>query len=806
MQGVVLTQKSLNSVVMKKTVSTLWLLFSLLAGSYANEPLTQTLRGTVMDAVTGYPLIGAYVIMLNTEPKIGATTDINGQFELKLVPVGRQSIQVSYIGYQEKTYNNLLLTSGKELILEVLLEEKVVSMQEVVVKAGQKKEEALNEMAMVSARTFSVEETERFAGSLGDPARMVANYAGVMTQNDSRNDIIIRGNSPSGVLWRMEGIEIPNPNHFGALGTTGGPVSMVNNNLLSNSDFLTGAFPAEFGNAIAGAFDLNLRSGNSQEREFTGQVGFNGFELGAEGPFMKSGHGQKASYLANFRYSTLEVLDKIGFSVGTGAAIPKYKDLTFLVDVPGTKWGRFKLFGLWGNSFIGLGRNLSDTLENQYNSRGTATDFGSELGVIGLTHTLFFNENTRIKSSLSYQRTQSKAALDSIIGEEFVPFLRGNESENKWSFSTQFRKKLSAEDNISIGLIIDGYKISYIDSLVDSDLGRFVTATDVYGNMMLYRAYGQWQHKFNSHITAYSGIHLQYFNLNHELATEPRLGLHWQASERSSVTLGFGMHSQLQPKVIYFHQEYDPATDSYARTNEDVKFTRSNHFVLGYQYLLNDHFRIKLETYYQHLYRIPVKASFPEFSLINAGDQFGISREDSLLNKGKGRNLGIEFTLERFLNKGFYFLFTASVFDSKYQGYDGIWRNTAFDGNYVFNLLGGYEKKLGGRTMLTIDLKTVWAGGKRYLPVNMEESIATHSEVRDWSKAYKNKYDDYFRTDLRLGIKINKKRLNHEWGIDLQNITGYRSVFMEAFDTTRVELYKVYQQGFVPMFLYRIQF
>ena len=256
------------------------------------------------------------------------------------------------------------------------LEEKINNIGEVVVKASAKKAEAQNELAMVSARTFSVEETERFAGSLGDPARMVANYAGVMTQNDSRNDIIIRGNSPSGVLWRMEGIEIPNPNHFGAQGTTGGPVSMVNNNLLTNSDFLTGAFPAEYGNALAGAFDLNLRSGNSTEHEFTGQVGFNGFELGAEGPLLKLKNGQNASYLANYRYSTLEVIDKMGFNVGTGAAIPEYQDITFLVDVPGTKTGRIKLFGLWGKSFIALGRDLSDTAENQYNPRGAATDFG----------------------------------------------------------------------------------------------------------------------------------------------------------------------------------------------------------------------------------------------------------------------------------------------------------------------------------------------------------------------------------------------------------------------------------------------
>ena len=185
---------------------------------FANDELTQTIRGSITDAITGSPLIGAYVIVLNSEPKIGVAADVNGLFELKKVPVGRQSLEINYLGYETKTFANLLVVSGKELMLDIKLEEKTTGISEIVVRAASKKATAQNDMAMISARTFSVEETERFAGSLGDPARMVANYAGVMTQNDSRNDIIIRGNSPTGVLWRLEGIEIQNPNHFGAQG------------------------------------------------------------------------------------------------------------------------------------------------------------------------------------------------------------------------------------------------------------------------------------------------------------------------------------------------------------------------------------------------------------------------------------------------------------------------------------------------------------------------------------------------------------------------------------------------------------
>ena len=574
------------------------ILFSVIAaitfsGTYAvNDSIpvkgsTQNIRGTVVDAVTGSPLIGATVILVGSSPLVGAVTDINGQFILSNIPLGRQGVVASYVGYKERLVPNLLLTSGKETVLQVQLEENAVELQEVVVKAGKRKDEALNEMATVSARTFSVEETERFAGSLGDPARMVANYAGVMTQNDSRNDIIIRGNSPIGVLWRLEGVEIPNPNHFGALGTTGGPVSMLNNNLLANSDFLTGAFPAEFGNATAGAFDLNMRSGNNRKAEFTGQIGFNGFEAGAEGPFMKTGNNQKASFLANFRYSTMDVMKALGLNFGTGAAVPKYKDLTFLVDIPGTKAGRFKIFGLWGDSFISMGRE-DDTTESNYNARNTATEFGSGLGVIGMSHTYYFNENTRIKTTLSYQKTRSMTKLDSLVGVNRIamPFLRESEAETKVSLSSQFRQKINARNNYSFGIVLDEYLIDYVDSLNHPTYDKFITLNNISGSMFLARTYGQYQHKFNDKVMAYSGLHLQYFSLNGELAVEPRLGLKWQFAEKQSFNLGFGMHSQLQPKSLYFYETYDENNDSYKRINEDLKFTRSNHYVLGYNYLL----------------------------------------------------------------------------------------------------------------------------------------------------------------------------------------------------------------------------
>ncbi len=266
---------------------------------------TQTIKGIVTDEQSGHPLANVTVTIEDAHPLIAGMTDTSGSFKLKNVPIGRQTLRISIIGYEEVVLRNIEVTSSREVVLEVRLKEKIQKLDEVVVTAGRQKNRAINEAAIVSARQFSVEEAVRYAGSRNDPSRMAQNFAGVSGANDARNDIIVRGNSPAGVLWRMDGIDIPNPNHFSTLGSTGGPVTIINTNTLKNSDFLTSAFPAQYGNAIAAVFDLRMRNGNNENYEFLGQMGFNGFEFGAEGPLSKK---NKSSFLVNYRYSMIAAI------------------------------------------------------------------------------------------------------------------------------------------------------------------------------------------------------------------------------------------------------------------------------------------------------------------------------------------------------------------------------------------------------------------------------------------------------------------------------------------------------------------
>ncbi len=784
-----------------------------LSGVLAQENF-QSIRGRVLDQDSKYPLIGATVVVVNSDPILGSSTDYDGYYRIEKVPYGRHDIKISYLGYTEKTIPNVLVTAGKEFELNVELIESVILQDEVVIKAKKDPSSTNNELALVSSRTFNVEETSRYAGSRNDPARMAQNFAGVGGGNDARNDIIIRGNSPIGVLWRLDGIDIPNPNHFGSLGTTGGPVSMLNNNLLSNSDFLTGAFPSEYGNAIAGVFDLQMRSGNRDEYEFLGQVGFNGFELGAEGPLPGS---EKGSFLVNGRYSTLEVVDLIGLNIGTGAAVPQYKDASFKIDLPTEKAGRFSVFGLIGDSYIELldSETSEDDSEDFYGSTGEDTYFGSHMAVVGLNHLLFLDEKTFSSISLAASTTGTNVKVDSLVINAdtisgILPEYRNRFRQNRYSINYQINRKFNSRNTLRMGFRSDIYENDLKDSIstgFDSitTAQLFRTIRDVNGSATLLQTYAQLQHKFNDAITLSGGLHYQYFVLNGSNVIEPRLAVKYQFRNGSSINLGAGIHNQIQPLATYF-VDTRTAGGEMVQTNRDLGFTQSDQIILGYERPIGKNMRFKVETYYQNLSNIPVEQNPSTFSMVNAGADFGIPDADSLANNGTGRNVGFEFTLERFLNNGYYFLLTSSVFDSKYKGSDGILRNTAFNSNFIVNGLMGREFKLNNKLTLAFDTRISYAGGNRYTPIDLDASRQSGNEVRPEENEFAAQHPDYFRMDFKTTVRINGQKIAQEWSVDLQNVTNKQNIFTQTYNPRTGGIFSTYQIGLFPVVQYRVLF
>lgn len=783
----------------------LTVLISFLFQLLSSQELTQTIRGTVLDKQTQSPLPGAVISILNTTPFTATTTDENGKFRFDNVLLGRKQLKISLISYKEKS-QTVVLTTGKETVLSIELEESAVQGEEIVVTAEVDKTKTNNKMATVSSRVFSTEEANRYAGSRGDPARMAANFAGVSGANDSRNDIIIRGNSPLGILWRLNGLDIPNPNHFGSMGSSGGPISILNNNTLDNSDFMTGAFPADYGNATAGVFDLKMRTGNNEKYEFLGMVGFNGFELGAEGPFNKK--KKNGSFMINYRYSTLSIFKRIGLDFGTGSAVPQYQDLTFKIDLPTKKLGKFTVWGIGGLSYAELLQSQQSKDNNLYGYSGRDTYFRSNVGASGVSHTYLINGSSYIKTNIGvsgqYNGIKSNRVDTSTSPVTVRPEYRNTSYTTRYSGNFTYNKKFNSRNFINAGVYADVYNTTFIDS-IDSDGKGFVTLRNYKGQTALTRAFIQWKHSFSERFSANIGFTYQYLVLNNSKSPEPRLGLKYELNKKQSFSFGAGLHSQVQPLYVYFATA-NLGKGQVVETNRNLDFTKAAHAVLAYDVNLFNSVRIKAELYYQYLYSVPVKIRKDYFSTANLGADFNSPNVDSLVNNGTGENYGIELTLEKFYSKGYYFLITASLFESKYTGSDGVYRNTAFNGNYVFNALAGKEFKIREKHIIALDVKFTYAGGKRYVPIDIAKSIAYQDEVRDGSVAYNPQYDPYFRIDVKPSYKLNTKRFTHEISVDIQNVTKHNNIFQQQYDLNTQTIKTDYQLKFFVIPQYRLTF
>ena len=770
---------------------------------YSQPILRSTIRGTVTDRTTQSPLPGATIILLNSDPLVGTTTDTNGNFKLKGVPIGKRQLKISYIGYVPYITELLTISTGKETNVVIPLEETMIMGTEVEIRSDYRKYGAINKMATVGVRSFTVDETSRFAGSYNDPARMAANYAGVTSGVDNRNDIIVRGNSPVGLQWQIDGMEIPNPNHFAAVGTTGGPVTILNNNLLTNSDFFTGAFPASYGNALSGVFDLRMRTGNNEKHEYWFGIGWNGLEFGSEGPFSRN---SKASYLFSYRYSLLDILSFAGIKLNV---VPHYQDLNFKITVPTKNSGLFTFEGIGGLSFIQLFDSQKKQSDWMFPDYGENLSNGSNLGVVGITHQVFPDPSLRIKNQIYFVASEVNTKIDSFsyVAQTPAPWAGERSSEEKISYSFGLFKKFTVKNSLECGINADYFFMSFADSVMNK--GKFMVNTGSQEKLFFMKGYLHWQHRFTENLRTTAGVFGSRLFMNSSGAIEPRAGLEWLIDKKHILHFGAGMYSEMQPRVIYYILTRLP-DGSTEQTNKNLGYTRSWEVALDYNYLLNENLHFKTEVYYQHLYDIPVKQSISEYALSNQGHDFFLDRQyaDSLVNQGKGDNFGVEFTFERFLNKNYYFLFTSSLFNSTYSGYDGKVRNSAFNVNYALNAVGGYEFVMGKRKwgVMSFGLRATWAGGNPYIPFNMNASMESGEAIPDWQHAYQTKFPDYKRLSVRFGVKRNRPGYNLEFMLDLQYRTNYTNVYLQRIDPKTGEIRNFFQMGFFPMATWRIQF
>lgn len=794
---------------MKNIVFALLVVFS-----YNLMAQTGTIKGSVIDKQSEVPLEGATIELLNSAEAKGVITDFDGRFILNDVPVGRQVIRISYIGFETYTVPNIEVTSGKDVFLNIGLIESFNQLDEVVLTTNTNKDKPLNKLATVSTRQFGLEEVTRFSGGRSDVGRLAANFAGVSSPDDSRNDIVVRGNSPTGLLWRLEGIPIPSPNHFATAGTTGGPVSALNPNILKNSDFLTSAFPAEYGNAIGGVFDLGFRNGNADDYEFTWQTGiFTGLEAIAEGPMGK----KNGSFLVAGRYSLVSLL---GIGAGGTSATPNYSDLSFHLNFGKTKLGYFSIFGILGNSDIEfLGNDIDE--DDLFAAEDENTTADSRFGVVGLKHNMMLGKSFFLRTIVSGSYSANEFDVDRFIEkgtaqERILQYTEADNSETRFTFSTLFNSKLNSKSTLRMGVLVENFGVKSLlrdrneqaDDNGDED-PDFFTFRDIDENVLLLQPYIQGQLRLTEKFTINAGLHAQYSSLNEQFALEPRAALTYQLTPDHTINLGYGLHQQSIPLPLLFLNE--EINDQIVQTNRDLDFTRSSHFVLGYDVKLGNNWRGKAEVYYQDIDKAGVETFPSSYSTLTEGANFGFDNNRvSLVNDGTGYNTGIEITLEKFFSKGYYGLLTSSFFDSKYRGSDTIEHNSPFNNGYVINLLGGKEFNVGKtrKNILFFDTRLTTSGGRFYTPVDLEASRLSGFEVLQENLAYSRQYDPYFRWDVKFGVKINsnsKKRL-HQFYVDLQNLTANENIFARRYNRLTNNIDQVNQIGFFPDFGYKFQF
>jgi hypothetical protein len=797
---------------MKKALPALLLLLITSVFAQAQVPV-QTIRGTVVDKESNMPLIGVNVVITKDSAILnGSTTDENGHFRIERIPVGRVNLSATYMGFKPIFIPNLLTSSAKEMVMSLEMEQSVSDLQEVEIQ-GKRKGETINEMAVLSARQFTVEETERYAGSRGDPARMAANFAGVSGTDDSRNDIVIRGNSPFGVVYKLENVNIPNPNHFAVAGSTGGSVGILNNKVMANSDFLTGAFPAEYGNGIAGVFDIRYKNGNNERHEYTAQLGILGAELFGEGPVSKK---NKSSYLFNYRYATLEALIALGIDVGTQAT-PKYQDLQFKFNFPQKNGDNLSIFGLGGYSminFITSNKTKPETREI-YATKDQDEFFRSGLGIVGLTYTHQVNDKVYSKVSIAASVDMQKNHFDKV--DRYVDSTTGNYVVDsifpkvdfqlvtaRYSASFLRNHKVNSRLSIRYGLSTDIYYVNYLDSILRESDFTWEKRLDSKEFHILFQPYAQLKYAITERLSMVAGLHTQYYTINKKSwSIEPRFSIKWQFKPNQSVSFGTGLHSQTIPSYQYFVNQ-----PGQRQLNKDLGFMRSFHLVAGYDVFFKKDIRIKTEIYFQQLFDLPVTVAPSSYNILNEGAGFDRFFPTKLVNKGLGRNMGVEFTLEKFFTKNWFFMFSGSLYDSRLQGSNGKWYNSDFNGNYVLNALGTKEFRWGKKRINTIGIggKVTFGGGQRYTPFDTVLSQYSEDPVALDSMRNGNQFKPYFRLDIKLNYRCNTKRFTHEVGIDLVNLTFQKNILRLQYAGPDVPAQEVYQLGFLPLFYYRLDF
>lgn len=775
--------------------------------SYA-QTLKVSVKGRVTDDFTGEQISGATITIQDSVKNIAGLTDKDGRFKIDNIPVGRRVVKVTKEGYMEYLIPDLEIKTGKEFFINIPMTQNLSMADSVVIVANNRS----RQLAGLSTRTFTMEEVRRYAATYFDPARLVTSYPGVTAPDDGTNHLSVRGNSPNSLIWRLEGVEIVNPNHLSNAGTpsdrpslTGGGFNMLSAQMMNNSSFLSGAYGAEFGNSIGGVMDINLRKGNVSKDEYTLQFGLIGMDVSVEGPFLGKGDG---SLVANYRYSTVGLLSAIG--VDLGDEMINFQDLSFNLDLPAKKFGTFRIFGVGGTSrnIFEAVRVANDSLWATQKDRSDIT-FTSRMGALGFSHQIVLGKKTFWRTVLVGSGLESNRTADYL--QDTTTLVRVGEddyTQTRLSFTTGITHRFNAGVKLKAGVYANQIGYDLISrAKAASDPEPIRTRGGSQGEVMLLQPYAQLSIVPMKNLQVEAGVHAMQLDLNGALSIEPRFRASYSLNAKQSVTLGYGLHSQMQPLSLYF-TPVDSSGGEAIFPNQNLDFTKAHHAVLSYAHRFSDHLSLKVESYFQYLFNVPISTNpNSTFSALNLFEDNFI--QDELVNEGTGINYGVEVSAERTLDRGYYFLASATYYESNYMAADAIERPTRYNGQYAGALTAGkefYFNKVDKARILGIHLRGIYQGGYYATPIDIAASRMAETTVYDNDLAFTEKLPDYFRIDLRITYTSQKKEANRILSLDFQNVTGQENIAYRFFDPQSSEIITKYQLGLIPILTYRVEF
>jgi len=759
---------------------------------------TQNIKGTVTNSFTDRPIVDVIVsVLLNDSVIQKGFTDEKGEFLFKNIQLGLYDLQFIHLEYESFILPDVTTLSSREMVLKIELVEAYQQLEALEITPQKDRSKNNNEMVTNSVKTIYIQDMQKLAGSLDDPIRVAGMMSGVTASPAfSENFISVRGNSSRGLKYILEGVELNNPAHFARIGSSGGIFTIFSMQILDKSDFFTGAFPAEYSNALSGVFDVNLRHGNKATDEYSIKLGTLGLDFTAEGPF--SGNN-KATYLVNYRYSTVGMA-----RIFKSPAIPTYQDLSFVLNFP-TKKGSLNIFGIGGLSNRKVIAEHDSTLWTRDIERHNLT-LQSDMATFGVSYKQHYSKKNSGKLTVmgsTYRQIDNRQYVQDDYSEiikskneyKSTPLSIAYSLKHKFSRRHTNKTGFSGEYATHDWMLI---KRNYTESILDTNvLGS--------GSSQTFKAFTQSRILLNEKTSLNIGVSSLYHHVNKAYAIEPRIGIAYQTKKKAKLSLALGQHSQTEHFATYNYRFVDSLGVS-SLPNLDLKLTKAYHAIAGFRKSIFKNHYFNLEAYYQYLTDVPVEQD-GTFSMLNMEE---IDEVRPLVNDGTGENYGVDFGIERYANKGLYYIINASIFESNYTAGDGIKRSTPFDRKFNVKFLAGKEyivgKKKGKRNFLGWNTNIVYVGGRPYTPLDLNESALHNETILDESLAYSQRENNLFFMDVTFTYKINKKNRTGIWSLQIKNIFSNSNAIYREYDSVLKKEVTVASTSFFPNLSYKIEF